>query len=411
MYKLLLVDDEPTVRKGMLSCINWEKHGLEIAGEAGNGAAALAKALIIKPHIILTDIRMPVMDGIELSYKIREKMPNCRIIIMSGYDEFEYARKLMHIGITEYLLKPVVEEKLVDSIVKLIREIEYEERQKSYKKYLSNLLVENLPLLKSEFMKKLLCRAFPNNDDILRRAKVLNLPLTSEAREFVIVVAALDGYSIHEERTMPGKYESAKASVSNTIEERINKYTTGFVSYGNLEYITCLVCIGRDTDSSIELICNDFVHTVKERCGISILTGSGEPVQHLMGIQGSYDSAVEALRGRLHQGKRNFIKIVLKYVEENYDRDISLSEAARVAFITPNYLSRIFKEEMDINFIDWLNHLRVDKAKDLLMRTNLKTYEVAEKVGYRDYKYFSMVFKKITGSPPKEFKQDSGNRP
>jgi two-component system response regulator YesN len=100
---------------------------------------------------------------------------------------------------------------------------------------------------------------------------------------------------------------------------------------------------------------------------------------------------------------------VLKYVEENYDRDISLSEAARVALITPNYLSRIFKEEMDINFTDWLNQLRVDKAKDLLMRTNLKTYEVAEKVGYRDYKYFSGVFKKITGSPPKEFKQGSGN--
>jgi two-component system response regulator YesN len=128
-----------------------------------------------------------------------------------------------------------------------------------------------------------------------------------------------------------------------------------------------------------------------------------------MNIPISYTSAVEALRGRLHQGKRNFIKIVLKYVEENYNRDISLSEAARVAFITPNYLSRIFKEEMNINFTDWLNHLRVDKAKDLLTRTNLKTYEIAEKVGYRDYKYFSMVFKKITGSPPQEFKRGSGH--
>jgi two-component system response regulator YesN len=349
------------------------------------------------------------MDGIELSYKIREKLPGCRIIIMSGYDEFEYARKLMHIGITEYLLKPVIEEKLVESIVKLTGEIEYEERQKFYEKYLSNLLVENLPLLKSEFMQKLLCRSFPNNNDILNRAKVLNLPLASENGEFVIIAAALDGYSIYEERTMPDKYESAKALAAHSIEECLNKYAAGFAGYSNLEYITCLVCTKKDADLSLELICDDFVHTLRERYGISILAGYGQPVRDLMSIQQSYDSAVDALRGKLHQGKRSFVKIVLKYVEENYDGDVSLSEAAKVAFITPNYLSRIFKEEMNINFTDWLNHLRVGKAKDLLTRTNLKTYEVAEKVGYRDYKYFSMVFKKLTGRSPKEFQQGSGN--
>jgi AraC-like DNA-binding protein len=204
---------------------------------------------------------------------------------------------------------------------------------------------------------------------------------------------------------MPDKYESAKALASHIIEEWLNKYAAGFVAYDKLEYITCLVCPGQDVGLSIELICNDLVHVVKEQCDISILTGCGDPAPDLMNIPMSYDSAVAALRGRLHQGKRNFIKIVLKYVEENYDRDISLSEAARVAFITPNYLSRIFKEEMNVNFTDWLNRLRVDKAKELLARTNLKTYEIAEKVGYRDYKYFSMVFKKITGSPPQEFKR------
>ena len=258
MYRLLIVDDEPTIRKGMMSCIDWGKYGIGRIMEASNGTDALKEALTFYPHILLTDIRMPVMDGIELSYLIREKLPDCKIIVMSGYDEFEYAKKLMRIKVTEYLLKPVDENELVNVISRLVDEIREEEAYKSSRQSTNQLLQKTPP------------------------------------------------------------------------QQKVN----------------------------------------------------------------------------LHKGKRNFVKIALRFIDERYNEDISLSDVADVAFVTPNYLSRIFKEEMKMNFIDYLNLLRVEKAKQLLLHTNLKSYEIAERVGYTDYKYFSTIFKKITGFSPREYRRN-----
>ena len=248
MYRLLIADDEPTVRKGMLSCIDWEKFMIGAIREVKNGAEALEEAMIFKPDILLTDIRMPVMDGIELTYHIREKLPACQIVIMSGYDEFSYAKKLMKMKVTEYLLKPVDEIELMNAVARMIKEIE-EGRQNG----------------------------------------------------------------------------------------------------------------SRTADSQPD-------------------------------------------RGK-HQGKRSIVRTALRYLEEHCSTDVRLSEVAEVAFVSPNYLSKIFKEDMDMSFIDYLNHLRVEQAVQLLLNTNLKTYEIAEKVGYNDYKYFSAMIKKHTGLSPREHRR------
>ena len=102
---------------------------------------------------------------------------------------------------------------------------------------------------------------------------------------------------------------------------------------------------------------------------------------------------------------KGIIKIVLKHIEENYQKDLSLIDISGIVYVTPNYISRIFKEEMNVNFVEYLNQFRVEKAKAFLLETGSKTYEVAEKVGYRDYKYFSYIFKKFTGCTPREFKE------
>ena len=95
----------------------------------------------------------------------------------------------------------------------------------------------------------------------------------------------------------------------------------------------------------------------------------------------------------------------MKYMKEHYQRDISLSELAEVAGVSPNYLSRLFKEETGINFVDWLNKLRIEKAVQLMENSTMKIYEIAEKVGFSNYKYFSSIFKKITGHTPKQYQK------
>ena len=104
--KVFLVEDEIVIRDGIRKSINWEKEGYDFAGEASDGELAYPKILKAKPDILITDIKMPFMDGLELSRLVRKELPDIKILILSGYDEFEYAKTAIKIGVTEYLLKP-----------------------------------------------------------------------------------------------------------------------------------------------------------------------------------------------------------------------------------------------------------------------------------------------------------------
>ena len=129
MVSLFLVEDEIVMRDGIKKHIEWEKEGIEFVGEASDGELAYPLIMEKKPDIVLTDIKMPFMDGLELSALVREKLPDTKIIILSGYDEFSYAREAIRLGVTEYLLKPVSPGALMDSIRK-IRDSVIEDKEK-----------------------------------------------------------------------------------------------------------------------------------------------------------------------------------------------------------------------------------------------------------------------------------------
>ena len=123
LYKILIVDDEEEIRLGVIKKINWEYYGFKVIGDASNGIEAWEKANNLKPDIVMTDIRMPFMDGLELGAKIQEVMPSTKIIIFSGCDDFEYAQGALRMGAINYLLKPVDEEELLDSVKRCVEEL------------------------------------------------------------------------------------------------------------------------------------------------------------------------------------------------------------------------------------------------------------------------------------------------
>ena len=403
MRKILLVDDEPTVRKGMLTCIDWCKHGFTIVGEANNGAAALEKALELKPDIILSDICMPVMDGIELVQHLKEQLPETKIIIMSGYDEFAYAKSLMGMKVTDYLLKPVAEEELIDVLNKLAGEIADEEMKKASQETTSKLLYESYPQIKAKFMAKILNGTFQSGGDLNRWADVINVKLNAVNCRYAVIMIALDSFDAISGKISAEEQELNNFAVVNIAEEIVNENASGFLCYHGFEHFTGLICINNQNPCDLELVSQKITISLKEYWEQKAFIGIGAPTTSVSDIASSYHEALEQLNEKMFKGKRTIIQIALRYIEDNYDKDLSLVAVAKAAYVTPNYLSRVFKEEMSTNFVDWLNQLRIDKAKDLLTFTGLKAYEIAEKVGYKDYKYFSSMFKKLTGYSPKDY--------
>ena len=124
MYKLLIVDDEKIEREGMAEFIDWNTYGIEIAGTAWNGQDGYEKVLETHPDIVMTDIKMPVMDGIGLIRKLKEEFPDIQVIVLSGYGEYEYTSQAMEMGVKYYILKPCDEERMLPVIEKVKDEIE-----------------------------------------------------------------------------------------------------------------------------------------------------------------------------------------------------------------------------------------------------------------------------------------------
>lgn len=242
MFKLMIVDDEPNVVSGIKSVIDWAGNNIEICATANDGKEALELIKKVSPDIILSDIKMPNMTGLELIQKLHESGINSKIIFLSGYDDFDYARMALRYGACDYLLKPCMP------------------------------------------------------DEILKA--VLNVTYITE------------------------KHETAKDDNFPATNRNINIV----------------------------------------------------------------------------------LRAALDYIHENYFQDLNLTTVADKVFISPSYLSLLFKQQLDINFVEYLNKYRINMAKKLLSDVKYKTYEVAYKVGYKNEKYFSQMFKRYTGITPREFR-------
>lgn len=155
MYKVFLVDDEIVVREGIRDNIDWDNTNFTFCGSGSDGEAALPVIQELKPDILLTDIKMPFMDGLQLSRIIKKNMPWVKIIVLSGHDEFSYAKEALTIGVTDYLLKPISSSDLMKTLVKVASQIENEKLEMENAEILKKQLVNNLTLFRDKFLNEL----------------------------------------------------------------------------------------------------------------------------------------------------------------------------------------------------------------------------------------------------------------
>jgi len=286
MYSVFAVDDEPIVLEGIRSKIDWEGSGFTFAGEATDGEIALSMIHEIKPDILVTDIKMPFMDGLQLAEAIKRTQPWIKIIILSGHDEFDYAKKAISIGIEEYLLKPFTPEELLASLNKAAQQIDKERKQLSDISRLRDELKSSEALIKKEFLNNLV-HGSEEMSTALQKSSELGLNLIS--RYYKVLISRINSRSGNTETQQEAC--SLLNSYSTAISEAVS-----FFHHSNL-----LVCIFKGSTQE-ELDDNTFraaetiahIATKNEDC--IVLTAIGKTVEHLSQLSISYEDAKKILQ-------------------------------------------------------------------------------------------------------------------
>ena len=212
MIKVFLVEDEIVMREGIKNTISWEREGLQFVGEASDGELAYPQIQRTRPDILITDIKMPFMDGLELSRLVKKELPDIKIIILSGYDEFKYAQEGINIGIADYLLKPVTGAKLLETIKKVAEQVRKEREQKSFLETFGKEQEERLQMEKQKYFRKLISGQM-SVSAMLSEGAALGLDMAAEA------------YNILLFQVFAGEEQEGYSETANQIMEEIREMT------------------------------------------------------------------------------------------------------------------------------------------------------------------------------------------
>lgn len=507
--KIVIVEDEIRIREGISKLVCKLNEDYEVVGEASNGEEGLKLICSVQPDVIITDIKMPMMDGLEMLNLLADKGIKAKTIVLSAYSEFEYARQAMRLGVKEYLLKPIVVGEISDSLQRVSEEIRKEKEQPedllgSKEQIFAGILAGTLDA--NEKMSRKLSRYcgvpenahyqgiclymgswFDTEKDKARREleglllghKIQDYVLLEMEREKILTILIYQEENFVEmERWMQYWFLQGRRNLS----DRKIKGVLGFIPQMHLEEIKegmetlflhmdwnlslgdgvmisypkimklqtnpCIypleiedqmklaVCAGereklKDTFRKFRKYFNgDRVYHPKEikECHVRFLWAfmnvakevdileyeeleQQKLLERIMGakMEEELDQIGELLLEKLREDKETVLHLTVKraqsMIQEFYQNGITLEEIAARLDLTPEYLGTRFHQEMGITFSAYIKNYRIKKAKELLIGTNLKLYEIADRVGYSDAKYFSRVFKETTGQLPADYRK------
>lgn len=307
-YKIMLVDDEEEVRTSIIRKIDWQDAGFEVIGDAENGKEALEKIEQNEPDVVLTDIRMPYMDGLEMAEKIRQRYPSVKIVIFSGFDEFEYAKKAIKLNVIEYILKPVNVEELTAILKKIKKNLDEEIEQKRNVTLLRESYIKSLPAIREHFLNDLIHGGMEE----VQIEEKLNEYAIDIAGAVKWVVAAIHlepdekvdkAVSLHQQR------ELIPISVRNMIEEKLEGQYRFIVFHSSFETIL-LAAIDKDnTQTGLIALLGDICKETKKILEVSVTIGVGESCSSLTDLSRPCHTALNALGYRAITGSGGVICI------------------------------------------------------------------------------------------------------
>ncbi len=288
MIKVFLVEDEIIIRNAIKNSINWEREGYEFVGEASDGELAYPLIIKSKPDILITDIRMPFMDGLELSEAVKKELPDIKIMILSGYNDFDYAKKAIGIGITDYLLKPISAEKLLESIGKVADQIKKEWEEKELLRKYSEEMQENMEQEKSSFLTRILTESLPITT-VMEQGRNLGMDLSAECYN-MILFKVLDGSHIGEEGV----------EAWTRVEEYIHTLENVYYIQRGVEGLAFLCMADGEVSMSrlTEKIRTHLRNIMVKYPKLEYFGGIGKSVPRLRNLKESFHEAERAFAGR-----------------------------------------------------------------------------------------------------------------
>lgn len=405
MFKMIIIDDEYIVRKGITETIDWPKYGITIVAEASNGQKGLELAKEIKPDLIITDIKMPVMDGIEFVNALKETDLDCEVIILSGYKDFEYSKETLEKGAFSYLLKPIDNNELIEKVLEAVDKV-------VEKRKLSRILTQvesDKPVLKKSIIEQLIYGEYNNIDDILKSINTYDLNISEKG---YVLYAHLDNLDLYKKRDEVVEITDFFAeSLEKSLNNHQIKNSKLFVNQGAFIMLIDLI-----REKELFEIIEQGLSQFELKYDHNVSIGLGEPYYKYQEIKDSHNQALKATQQKLffglntieffHNDLERYKPLVyqaMDFVKNNYHKKITVKDVADSILTSESNLIHTFRDSVGKTFNECLTEYRISVAKKLLIQGNYLVYEVAEMVGYNNEKYFSQVFKKVTGLSPTEY--------
>lgn len=541
MLKIFLAEDEVIVRETIKRMIPWEDLGFELVGEAADGEMALPLLLRQKPDLLITDIKMPFMDGLTLAKVAKKEIPGLKVVILSGYDDFNYAKQAINIGVEDYLLKPITKNALIERLTEIRSRYEHEKTQKEYYEKFHREMQAYEKNSSRDFFEALVSGSM-DMMEIYRRSEKLGLDIVAEAYNVLIFTmnceedfsGQREGYSEWESESLElleeffsentsamlfrcnifsygvlikGQKETIEENTRSCVSEiqrildrkeqkrqwfvaagepverlsQIQKsyYSASrafsqrylydenilyydemasmekknvteddstylqkvdvnalnpvilqkFLSNGLLEETENFVkdyfyAIGQEPLESLvfrnyvtlnvrfsvmsflkEIGCD--TRTLEQEDTEDVLSESSKSLENAIAYAEKIISQAIALRDQNSGNKnRSILKTAVDFIDSHYmEEDMSLNKAANAANVSANHFSALFSQNMGQTFIEYLTNLRMNKAKEYLRCTSMRSSEIAGEIGYKDAHYFSYLFKKTQGMTPSDYRK------
>ena len=543
MLKIFLAEDEVVVRETIKRMIPWEELGFELVGEAADGEMALPLLLRQQPDLLITDIKMPFMDGLTLARLAKKEIPGLKVVILSGYDDFNYAKRAIGIGVEDYLLKPITKNALIERLSEIRSRYEHEKTQKEYYEKFQREMQAYEKNSSRDFFEALVGGSM-DMMEVYKRAEKLGLDIVAEAYNVLIFTmncdedfsGQRDEYSSWEAESLE-LLENFFAGHSSAMLFRSNIFSYGVLLKGQRETIeentrACVneirkilsrqdgrrewfLAVGQSVErlSQIQksyhtasrafsqrylydenILYYDEMETMEHPGGqaetednaylqkvdvnalnpailqkflsnglqeetenfvkdyfyaigqepmeslvfrnyvilnvrfsvISFIKGLGcdtnemesADTEEVLAESGkNMESAIAYAKKMISQAieirdqnsgnkNRSILKTAVDFIDSHYmDEEISLNTVANVANVSSNHFSALFSQNMGQTFIEYLTSLRMNKAKELLRCTGMRSSEIAGEIGYKDAHYFSYLFKKTQGMTPSDYRK------